>query len=329
MAKPKRNPTGKTTKKTKKLSPPEVAESPTSPPPITDQAIPKKSRFGRRSTTKTRPAKVPNVLIISKKSLSLLWRHKGVFLGIVAIYTALNIFLVRGLSGVVNLAPFKEIVTGGNLQQGIDLFAVLLQSSSNSSSSDAMGVIQACIFIVTSLAIIWTLRQVMIGERVRVRDGFYRGMYPLVPVILVIVVILLEFLPLIIGSFIYSLIISNGIATNFVELIPWGILYFIGLLTTLYLLTTSIIAAYIVTLPDMTPLKALRSAKELVIYRRWSVLRKLVFLPFALVILTIAIMLPLLLWLTPLAPWVFFGMSMLSIAVVHAYIYTLYRELLA
>jgi hypothetical protein len=40
------------------------------------------------------------------------------------------------------------------------------------------------------------------------------------------------------------------------------------------------------------------------------------------------IMLPVIIWLTPLARWTFFLLTLAALAAVHAYMYTLYRELL-
>lgn len=330
MAKPKRNPTSKSNKKSPKRaavsSPPDTL----SVPAVENTPKPEKTRrrFLRRPRQATPTKKLPNVLRLTKKSVTLLWDNRRLFLGIVAVHALLNILLAQAFKGIINLTPVKDVIGAGSLEDGVKLFTVLLEAV-NEASAGAVGVIQTSLFIITSLAVVWTLRQIMAGEKVRIRDGFYKGMYPLVPVLLIVGVIFLEFIPFAIGGFIYGTVVSNGIATNFIELIPWALLYFASLLITLYLLTTSVIALYIATLPDMTPLKALRSAKQLVQYRRWAVLRKLVFLPFALLIVTFVIMVPMLLWLTPFAPWAFFLMSMLGIVVVHAYIYTLYRELLA
>jgi hypothetical protein len=38
--------------------------------------------------------------------------------------------------------------------------------------------------------------------------------------------------------------------------------------------------------------------------------------------------LPIITWLTPLTQWVFFLLTMFSLVAVHAYMYTLYREML-
>jgi phosphatidylglycerophosphate synthase len=78
----------------------------------------------------------------------------------------------------------------------------------------------------------------------------------------------------------------------------------------------------------MTPMKALRSARELVMHRRWEVLRKLIFLPIALIIIATIIMIPLLLIATPVAVWIFFIMTVAGLVVIHSYVYALYRELL-
>ena len=82
------------------------------------------------------------------------------------------------------------------------------------------------------------------------------------------------------------------------------------------------------TLPDMTPLAALRSAKGVVRYRRWTILRKILWLPMVLLIITAIIMLPVIAFVASLAQWVLFFLSMTGLVVVNVYMYILYRELL-
>ena len=182
--------------------------------------------------------------------------------------------------------------------------------------------------MITSLAVIWALRQVLAGVRVRVRDAYYLGMYPLIPFILVLLVIAVQLLPLVIGGTIYGIVISNGIAVYTVEKLAFALLFILLALLSLYMLSSSLFALYIVTLPDMTPMKALRSARELVRHRRWTVLRKILCLPIILLIVAAVIMVPIIIVLTPLAQWVFFVLTMFAVAAVHTYMYTLYRELL-
>jgi hypothetical protein len=75
-------------------------------------------------------------------------------------------------------------------------------------------------------------------------------------------------------------------------------------------------------------MEALRSARELVRYRRWAVLRKIVFLPVALLVIGAAITIPAIYLITSFAGIVFFVLSMIGLAVIHSYMYRLYRELL-
>jgi hypothetical protein len=266
------------------------------------------------------------------ESLSVLKRNRKLFLGITVVYGILTILLVRGLTFGANLGDIKESLgssASGNPSQlvtGSALFVYLLSSSGNTSSGTA-GVFQVLFTLIASLAVIWTLRQVYAKNKVRIRDGFYQGMYPLVPFLLICCVILLQLLPMLAGGFLYAIVGSNPTVTG-VELFFWGIVFCALALVSLYMLTSSLFALYIVCLPDMPPLAALRSARELVRLRRWTVLRKVMFLPFILLVLAALIMLPLIMFAQVIAVYVFFVISMVGLLIVHSYMYRLYRELL-
>ncbi|HSH17921.1 MAG TPA: hypothetical protein VK978_00910 [Candidatus Saccharimonadales bacterium] len=278
--------------------------------------------------------RLPSAWLIARRALKVIADNRWLFLGIASVYTVLNILLVRGFSDATDLGPLRDLLSGsypggvGQIGSSLALFGILV-AASGGNASDVAGAYQTFLLLITSLAIVWALRQVMSGKsQVRIRDSFYKGMYPLVPVILVFLVVLVHCLPLIIGGSLYGLVVTNGIAVTALERGLWMLLLLAGLALTVYLLTASIFAGYIAALPDMTPRRALRSARELVRYRRLPVLRKLLFLPLALLLVSAIIMLPIIWFLTPLAPWVFFILSMVSIVIVHAYLYTLYRELL-
>jgi hypothetical protein len=279
------------------------------------------------------PVKLPSVYALTKTAAQTVWRHKRLFAGLTLVYGLLNLILVQGVAGNNDVATLKnsldQVFNGnfGSLASGLSIFAVLVGSAGNSSSQTA-GAYQIFIALICSLAIIWALRQVLSGAKVRIRDPFYRGLYPLVPFILVLLVVGLQLIPLAVGSSLYSTVVNNGIAVYFVEKFIWALLYAALALLTLYMLSSSLFALYIVTLPDMTPMKALRSARELVRHRRWTVLRKIFCLPIILLVIAAVIMVPIIVWLTPLAQWTFFILTMSALLALHAYMYTLYRELL-
>lgn len=279
------------------------------------------------------PVTLSNSFAITKKAAKLIWQNKKLFIGIVIVYGILNIILVHGLSSAVDVGSLKKGLDqafSGNLNQlasSLTVFVVLI-GSSGSGATSASSVYQTFLTLVVSLAIIWALRQVWAKVRVRVRDSFYHGMYPLVPFILVLLVIGLQLLPMLIGVGLYGVVVSNGIAIYAAEKFLWGLLALVLSLLSLYMVCSSLFALYIVTLPDMTPMKALRSARELVRYRRWTILRKILFLPLVLFVVSAAIMVPIITFVAPVAPWVFFIITMFILLAVHTYMYVLYRELL-
>ncbi len=279
------------------------------------------------------PVKLPNVWRLTKTTARTLWQHRGLFIGITLVYGLLNLILVQGLANSTNVSSLKDqlnqVFTGhlGSLASSLSIFVVLLGGAGNSSSQTA-GAYQLFLALITSLAVIWALRQVLAGAKLRVRDAYYRGMYPLIPFILVLIVIGLQLIPLLIGSLLYSIITANGIAVSPAEKFVWAALYGLLAALSLYMISSSTFALYIATLPDMTPRKALKSARELVRYRRWTILRKVLWLPLLLITAAAIIMIPIIIWVTALAQWVFFLLTMFALVAVHAYMYTLYRELL-
>lgn len=275
---------------------------------------------------------MPSAWNITKTSVALIWEHKKLFLGITLVYGVLSLLFV-GLASNTDINSLKNQLNQsfnssfGTIGSSLTVFISLLGSASNSSDNSA-GAYQFFLGLIVSLAIIWALRQVIAGVSIRVRDAYYRGIYPLVPFVLVLLLIGLQLLPLLIGAAIYTQVMTNGIAVMLVEKLAWATFFGLSSLLSMYLISSSIFALYIVTLPDMTPIKALRSAHQLAKNRRWLLIRKILFLPVFLVIIAAVIMLPFIIWLTPLAQSVLFILSMSSLVVVHTYLYTLYRELI-
>lgn len=276
---------------------------------------------------------LPKARHILSELLQLLAKHWKPFLGIAVIYGVLNLLLVRGLTDPTSLTEFKSLLnslftgTFGQLQSALTSFAILL-TTSNSNATQSSGLYQSILLLVASLAIIWALRQTYAKHSVGVRDAYYRGMYPLVPFIVLLVIMSVQLLPAIIGAYLYSVVVANGIARDVIEQLCFGLVFAALVFWSLRMITATIFALYIVTLPDMTPLRALHSAKDLVYKRRLLIWRKLIFLPVVFLLVAVLVELPLILFLTPLAYWVFFVLSTASVVFFHGYMYVLYRKLL-
>lgn len=307
--------------------------SKTKPQQVTRKLQEPKHKSFRLSKKIKKPKSLPKARQILKTSLKHLWKNKKLFGGITAIYFVLTVLLVKGLSATNNIGEIKnslqEVLTGttGQLATGFALFGFLVGGASGV-STEVAGVYQSVLLIIVSLALIWALRQTHATHSVGVRESFYRGMYPLVPFLVVILVIGLQSIPLAISSWLFNVTIISGLAVTAPEQVLWSILCFLLAVLSVYMISSSIFGLYVSTLPDMTPMKALRSTRGLVLSRRWEVLRKVLYLPLVLLILGALIVVPVILFVTPLAEWVFFILSMAVLAITHSYLYSLYRELL-
>lgn len=269
---------------------------------------------------------------LMKQSVKLLVKNWKPILGLVAIYAIINIILVQSFSGfhfTQTKEALSEVFTGdwGKVLGSLSLFAFLLGGVGNT-NSEAAGAYQFMLVTIMSLATIWMLRQLIIGEKVRVRDGFYKGMYPLIPFVLIFIVAVIQTLPVVLGAFLYGLAGPLSGFTNGVEWMLWLIALLLLAVLSLYMLSSSLIALYAVSLPGVEPRMALRAANKFVQFRRWAVMRKILFLPFILILMAAIIIIPVIMFVTPLTGILFFILTLIALPLVHAYMFALYQELI-
>ena len=254
------------------------------------------------------------------------WKILG---GIVLVYLILNIIFASGISGLgASVAEIKaNLENGDRFWNALGGFSSLV-GSAGAGSSQTASILQSVLIILESLVIIWALRQLLAGNKIGVKQAYYQSMTPLIPFLLVVAVVFIQLLPLtfgmpIITSFLSAIFNPGGALTAIFVII------FAALATwSFYMISSSIFALYVVTLPDMQPRQALRSAKNLVRYRRWPLMRRVFFLPIFILVAMAVLVVPLILFISFLVAPVFYILSMLTILFVHAYLYSLYRSLL-
>jgi len=284
-------------------------------------------RIGQQGAT------LPSAFKLMGSALRILRHNWRLFGLIVLIYGVINYVVVQGFSGGLNINEIKGTLSSlfsgkaGSILAGLSLFVYMIGTSGMQTNSTT-GAYQFFWIVIISLALIWALRQVYAGKRIRVRDAFYNGMYPFIPFLLVLLVVALQFVPAILGGILYTSVVNGNLAATDIETAIWMVVFAITILITLYMLTSALFALYIVCLKDMTPMKALRSARQLVATRRWLVLRKIVFLPIALFVGGAVCVVPFIIFFAPLALPVFLLVTMAGLAVLHSYLYALYRSLL-
>lgn len=301
-----------------------VARQP-QPPAISTASLSDEASQTAPVTTNIR--RLPSVWKLTATSLQLLRQNWRLLIGIVAIYAILSLVLVRGLTNNADINTLRQQLNQASngqyaqLASGVGVFAYLIGSA----AANLSGGYQLFLLLVTSLAIIWALQQITIGQRTSVRSAYYRGMSPLVPLVLVLLVIGLQLLPLALGLTAYSILINNGILIGFLEQ-TLAIVLLIGMaILSLYMVSSSAIALYLVTTPGMTPRQALRAAKQLARGQRWTLMRKIAYVPLALLISGTIIMVPAIGAFGGGAAAVFFVFTLAGLLTMHTYLYTLYR----
>jgi hypothetical protein len=256
------------------------------------------------------------------------WKTLG---GIVLVYLFLNVIFASGVSNISNaFASIKDNLNAGGTDafwRAAGGFASLIGSSGTSSSA-AGSTMQSVLFIVESMVIIWALRHLLSGQKISVKQAYYSSSAPLVPFLLTVLVIIIQLLPVSVGATVLAAVatsvFTNGGVATAISLIAFLILA----AWSIYMVSASIFAIYIVTLPEMQPRQALRSAVDLVRFRRWIIIRRVFFMPLFIVVIMGLIIVPLILFAQSVVPAVFYILSMLAILFAHTYLYSLYRDLL-
>ncbi|NTW61502.1 hypothetical protein HGB24_02340, partial [Candidatus Saccharibacteria bacterium] len=206
------------------------------------------------------------------------------------------------------------------------------------SLSEAQQIYAGLIFIMGWLTIIWLLRNLIAGNKVRVRDGLYNSGSPILPTIMVTILMIFQALPLAIAIIAYGAAVSTGLLNGGVEAMLFWIFAALMAFLSIYWLTSTFFALIIVTLPGMYPYRAIRLASDLVIGRRLRIIYRLLWMIFILALVWAVVAIPIILldeWLKglwpaikwlPVVPVVLLILNVFSVIWGSTYIYLLYRK---
>ena len=193
----------------------------------------KLSRFSIKKSAPVKHKSLSPAYKIFIKSLDILRRNWAIFVWILIIYAIVDIVVVHGLSLGTSISSIKSSFkgsfsgVGGKLLSATTVFVYLIGDSTtaNGSNTAGSGVFQTILIIVTTLAIIWALRQLYNSVSIRARDAFYKGMYPIIQFFLVLLLIAVELLPFLIGAVIFATVTTGGISSSGLEDFFWGLLF--------------------------------------------------------------------------------------------------------
>jgi hypothetical protein len=141
--------------------------------------------------------------------------------------------------------------------------------------TEAQQIYSVIFFLLSWLTTVWLLRATLSGARPRIRDGLYNAGAPIVSTGIVMAVLILQLVPGTIGV----IVMNAAISTNLFSSGLLAMLISVGagllVLVSVYLVTSTLIALVVVTLPGMYPLQAIRTAGDLVVGRRLRILLRL------------------------------------------------------
>lgn len=294
-----------------------------------------------------RSLKMPGYWVFTNEVRRLLWQNKKLFLLLALTYGILNAALV-GLASQDTYAQLSAMLhdSGANLFGGdwnaVGGAGVLLAASAagffNQEPTDAQRIFAALLVLMAWLTTVWLIRSILSGQKPKLRDGLYNGSASLLSTFLVGFVIVLQLLPVAIAAIGFGATISSGILDGGVEAMIFWLFASLLVLLSLYWITSSVIALVVVTLPGMYPMRALRTAGDLVVGRRSRILLRLLWTIAWVAVIWAVIMIPVILfdgwiksvwpvidWL-PIVPVLLAALSALTVVWMAAYVYLLYRK---
>lgn len=262
-----------------------------------------------------------------------LWRNYRKPFGLFLLTHFILIMIFVPVRANFDIGELKESVSGlfgGEGSQLVTLSIVVgaLVGSLGSAVDQASALYTTLITFIMSLAYIWALRHMWARKKVTIRDAFYNGMYPLIPFILVLAVLSLQLLPMGMGVSLFASLRAAGLIVTVAEWAVILLLLFTLILLAGYFLTSTTLALYAVSLPEIKPVQAMRAARKLVEFRRWQIFRRILQILLFMVLVGLVVLVVAILVLPGLVFWLMTALSILALPVLHTYLYTLYRKLL-
>ncbi len=298
-----------------------------------------------------RKLEIPGLLHHAVETAHILLKNWKLFLPLVIFAVFFNSVLV-GLMSEESYVQFQDILNSkdsliafGKLNNvgkaGLLLISTVTSGGLTSGLSEVQIVFAVIIFLLIWLITIYLLRHLLAGKKVKLRDGFYNALTPLISTFVVFVVGALQSIPI----FIFIVAYSAAVQTNFLSTPFYALIFFIFasllLLLSAYLLSGTLIALVAVSAPGLYPLTALRTASDIMAGRRIRFIIRILYLIIFLAVIWVIIMLPIITidlslkahvqfvegW--PIIPLFLQIMTCFSFVYITAYLYLYYRKVLA
>ncbi len=296
-----------------------------------------------------RETPTPGIMHHVFASFKIIFKNWKLFLPLLIIVVTFNVIFI-GLMSESNYQQFQDVldtssesVAGGDIgavaKAGLTLISTVTTGGLSEESTETATVFAVLSFMIVWLVTIFLLRHRLANKKVKLRDGLYNAMTPLISSFLIFVVAVIQCIPI----FLLIIAYSAAVQTEFLATPFYALVFFIFaaamILISGYLLSSSLIAFVAVSAPGLYPMQALRASSELMIGRRVKFILRLVALIIVIAIVWFIVMMPLILfdfWMKtyewtsgiPFIPICLNIMTCFTFIYITTYLYLYYRWML-
>ena len=294
-----------------------------------------------------RSLKLPGYVSFTLYVNKTLWQYKKILIGLVVLYALLTEICI----GIGSQATYTALTSAlqttgsqifqgnvGQIGQAALIFVSLSASGLTSSPTEAQRIYVVILALMVWLTTVWILRNKLAGHKVKMRDGLYSAGAPIIATLLVTVVLVIQLIPILLATVAYSAANATGLLAGGVSAMLFWFAAALLAVMSLYWITSTFFALIIVTLPGMYPMRALKTAGDMVVGRRLRILLRILWMFGAIIVASSAVLIPVILitsglthlWplidSVPVVPSALLLVSVLSFIWAASYIYLLYRR---
>ena len=249
-----------------------------------------------------RKTELPSLTSQANAAFKMFFKFWKIFLPLLLIFVGLYIFLIGAMSEntladiKANVEQTNKDVADGKIgtvgKAGLTLLGII-STGGLTTMNDAQVVIAVLLFTIIWLVTIYLARHLLAGhQEIKMRDGFYSALSPLVSTLVVGLIIFLEAVPIMLTVIVFQV----ALTTEFLSTPFYALLFFMfaALMITLslYLLSSSFFAIIVVSAPGLYPLTAVRMAKNLIMGRRLRFLIRVFYLVIIVALLYLLLLMP-------------------------------------
>lgn len=249
-----------------------------------------------------RKTELPSLTSQASAAFKMFFKFWKIFLPLLLIFVGLYIFLIGAMSEntladvKANVEQTNKDVADGKIgtvgKAGLTLLGII-STGGLTTMNDAQVVIAVLLFAIIWLVTIYLARHLLAGhQEIKMRDGFYSALSPLVSTLVVGLIIFLEAVPIMLTIIVFQV----ALTTEFLSTPFYALLFFmfavLMITLSLYLLSSSFFAIIVVSAPGLYPLTAVRMAKNLIMGRRLRFLIRVFYLVIIVALLYLLLLMP-------------------------------------